>query len=47
MDTPDVVRRFGRDLELMPEVADMVVDCSVGVIVKVFMPYKVNNHVVS
>ena len=41
MNAPDVVRRFGRDLELVPEVADMIVDCSVGVVVKTFVPHKV------
>ena len=28
----DVVRRFWRNFELVPKVADMVVDCSVGVV---------------
>ncbi len=46
VNAPDVVRRFGRDLELVPEVADMIVDCSVGVVVKTFVPHKVYYHVI-
>ena len=46
VNAPDVVRRFRCDLELMPEVADMVIDCSVGVVVKIFVPYKVYYHVI-
>lgn len=46
MNAPDVVRRFGRDLELMPEVADMIVDRSVGVVVQIFVPHKVYYHVI-
>ena len=46
VNAPDVVRRFWRDLELMPEVADMIVDCSVGVVVKIFVPHKVYYHVI-
>ena len=46
VNAPDVVRRFWRDLELVPEVADMIVDCSVGVVVKTFVPHKVYYHVI-
>ena len=46
MNAPDVVRRFGYDFELGSEVADMVVDCSAGIVVKIFVPYKINNHVI-
>lgn len=42
----DVVWRFRRDLELVPEVADMVIDCPVGVVVEIFVPYKVCYHVI-
>lgn len=47
MYAPDVVRRLRRNPELTPEIADMVADCSVGVVIQIFVPYKVNNHVVS
>ena len=46
VNTPNVVWRFGCNFELMPEVADMVVDCPVGVVVKVFVPHKVYYHVI-
>ena len=46
MNAPDVVRRFRRDLEFVPKVADMVVDCPVGIVVEIFVPYKVCYHVV-
>jgi len=46
VNAPDVVRRFWRDLELVPEVADMIVDCSVGVVVQIFVPHKVYYHVI-
>ena len=41
VNAPDVVRRFGRDLEFVPEVADMIVDSPVGIVVKVFVPDEV------
>ena len=47
MNAPDVVRRFWCDPEFMPEVADMIVDRSVGVVVEIFVPYKVYYHVIS
>ena len=46
MNAPDVVRRFWCDPEFMPEVADMIVDRSVGVVVEIFVPYKVYYHVI-
>ena len=46
VNAPDVVRRFWCDPEFMPEVADMIVDCSVGVVVEIFVPYKVYYHVI-
>ena len=46
VNAPDVVRRLWCDLEFMPEIADMVVDCSVGVVVKIFVPHKVYYHVI-
>ena len=46
VNAPNIVRRFGCDFELVPEVADMIVDCSVGVVVKTFVPHKVYYHVI-
>ena len=47
MYAPDVVRRIRRKPELAPEITDMIADCSVGVVIQIFVPYKVNDHVVS
>ena len=46
VNTPDIIRRFWCDFKFMPEVTDMVIDCPAGIVVKIFMPYKVNNHVI-
>ena len=46
VNAPDVVRRFWCDPEFMPEVADMIVERSVGVVVEIFVPYKVYCHVI-
>ena len=46
MNAPNVIWCFWCDLEFVPEIADMVVYCPVGVIVKIFVPYKINNHVI-
>ena len=47
MNTSDIIWRFWCDFEFMPEIADMIVDCPAGVVVKIFMPHKVYYHVVS
>ena len=47
MNALDVVRHFGRNLELVPEVADMIIDCSMGVIAEIFVPHKVYYHIIS
>ena len=47
MYAPDVVRYLRRNSELAPEVADMIADCPVGVVIQIFVPYKVNDHIVS
>ena len=46
VNAPDVVWRFWCDPEFMPEVADMIVDCSVGVVVKIFVPHEVYYHLI-
>ena len=46
VNAPDVVRRFWCDLELVPEVADMIIDRPAGVVVEIFVPYQVYYHVV-
>ena len=46
VNTLDVVGRFWCDLEFATKIADVIVDCPVGVVVEIFMPYKVNNHVI-
>ena len=47
VNAPDVVRRFWRNLEFVPEVADMIVDRPVGVVVQIFVPHKVYYHIIS
>lgn len=46
MNAPDIVWYFGCDLELLPEVAHMIIDCSAGIIVEIFVPYEVDYHVI-
>ena len=42
----DVIRRFWCNFELAPEIADMIVDCPAGIVIQIFVPYKVYNHVI-
>ena len=42
----DVIRSFWRNPKLVPEIADMVIDCPARVVVKVFVPYQVRYHIV-
>lgn len=46
VNAPNIVRRFWRDLEFVPEVTDMVVYRPAGVVVKIFVPYQVYYHVI-
>ena len=39
MNASDVIRSFWCNPKLVPEIADMVVDCPARVIVKAFVPY--------
>lgn len=47
MNAPDVVRCFRCDFEFLPEVAHMIIDCSTGVKVEIFVPYKIHYHIIS
>ena len=47
VNVPDIVRGFRCDLEFMPEVTDMIIDCPAGIAVEIFVPHKVYDHVVS
>ena len=46
VNAPDVVRRFWRNFQLVPKVADMIIDCPAGVVVKIFVPYQIYYHVI-
>ena len=46
VNAPDVVRRFWRNFQLVPEVADMIIDRPAGVVVEIFVPHKVYYYVV-
>ena len=43
----NIVRCFGRDLEFMSAIADMIINCPAGIVIKAFMPYEVYYHIVS
>lgn len=47
MNAPDVIRCFRCNLEFAPEVTNMIIDCPTGVIIKIFVPYKVHDHIIS
>ncbi len=42
----DIIRRIWYNFELAPEIADMIVNGSAGIVVQIFVPYKVHDHVV-
>ena len=46
VNTLDIIRRFWCDFEFMPEVADMITDCPMRIVVEIFVPHKVYYHVI-
>ncbi len=43
----DVVRYLRCKPEFAPEVADVIADCPAGIVIQIFMPYKVVDHVIN
>ena len=46
MNAPNIIRCLWCNLEFAPEVTNMIIDCPAGVIIKIFVPYKVYNHII-
>ena len=47
MNAPNIIRCLWCNLEFAPEVTNMIIDFPAGVIIKIFVPYKVYNHIIS